>query len=363
MPGNHDINWDACEAYFKSCAADEEEPLPPFFPKWKHYQNLLKDFYPETLPPFTVETPWSWFELEELKVVVAGLNSTMSEIHELDESDPLITSGKYGHFGRVGEDQLRWFAERLETYKAQGWLRLGVVHHNFKPDPSGDEENLRDADLLENVLGPQLNLLLHGHKHVSNHSLMNNGVLVLATGSASVTADANPPEVPCQYQMIRIGPELVQRWPRGYVAAQRRWTADPSQSESGDDYKVEHEVRLESVHGTFPGLKATESTWIQKQYLSHLDTDSDGIPDAAELVLGLDPLEGRRFPLLGNRMLDRVVQICKLRNPNANTTIIQGLNPFSGYLLVTIRRCGLHTTISHRRFRVGAHDRSTGKIH
>jgi hypothetical protein len=45
--------------------------------------------------------------------VVTGLNSTVSEIHDIPKKDKnyqrLIASKEYGHFGRVGEAQLWWF--------------------------------------------------------------------------------------------------------------------------------------------------------------------------------------------------------------------------------------------------------------
>ena len=93
--------------------------------------------------------------MPDLGVVVAGLNSTMAESHL--EAD---------HYGWVGEDQLRWFADRLDAYRRQGWLRLAAIHHNVVRGAVLDEENLRDADDLDRWLGgPVVNLLLHGHTH------------------------------------------------------------------------------------------------------------------------------------------------------------------------------------------------------
>jgi hypothetical protein len=59
--------------------------------------------------------------VEEPKIVIAGLNSTLAEIHDLPEADPLhqelVRSGRFGHFGWVGEAQLRWFAQQLRPYQ------------------------------------------------------------------------------------------------------------------------------------------------------------------------------------------------------------------------------------------------------
>jgi len=80
--------------------------------------------------------------MTDLRVVVAGLNSTMAESH-LDDD----------HYGWVGEDQLRWFAEGLRRYRNEGWLVLGAVHHNAVRKAVEDDENLRDADDLDRILG------------------------------------------------------------------------------------------------------------------------------------------------------------------------------------------------------------------
>lgn len=90
IPGNHDINRDDCIAYFSTCKSDETDPQPPFWPKWRHYVNLFHHFYRDCADiKFTESEPWTFFEMAELKLVVAGLNSTMRESHrEDDHYDP-----------------------------------------------------------------------------------------------------------------------------------------------------------------------------------------------------------------------------------------------------------------------------------
>lgn len=93
---------------------------PTFFPKWRHFVAACEEFYARAAGvSFSPDEPWTLFEMPELAVVVAGLNSTMAESHRDDD-----------HYGWVGEQQLRWFAERLATYRERGWLRLAAVHHN-----------------------------------------------------------------------------------------------------------------------------------------------------------------------------------------------------------------------------------------
>ncbi|MGH8899813.1 MAG: pentapeptide repeat-containing protein [Egibacteraceae bacterium] len=144
VPGAHDVNRKACEAYFSRCDADEEEPVPPFWPKWRHFSAMVHEFYrDEPSVRFEVDEPWTLFEMPDLRVVVAGLNSTITESHRDEDHD-----------GHVGQAQLRWFAERLATFEERGWLRIGVVHHH----------PLRDAEDVERILAPRLNLVLHGQE-------------------------------------------------------------------------------------------------------------------------------------------------------------------------------------------------------
>lgn len=108
-----------------------------------------------------------------------------------------------------GRVQLRWFQQKLEAAKKQGLFRIGVVHHNVQRGAAADDENLRDADRLDQFLGSSLNLLLHGHTHNSKIGWMNPHLPVLSTGSAALTKDARPEEVPNQYQIIRIWPDRL----------------------------------------------------------------------------------------------------------------------------------------------------------
>ncbi|MCP4698761.1 MAG: hypothetical protein GY862_18205, partial [Gammaproteobacteria bacterium] len=76
---------------------------------------LHEDLHLEQDIRFTEETPWTFFEIPDLRIAVAGLNSTMRESHREED-----------HYGEVGKTQLQWFAERLEEYKRRGWFRIGA---------------------------------------------------------------------------------------------------------------------------------------------------------------------------------------------------------------------------------------------
>jgi len=148
VPGRHDVNRMACQAYFAEQESREAEPVPPYYPKWHQFAQAFRDFYAGTSDAtFTPDEPWTLFEMRDLAVVVAGLNSTMAETHR--EAD---------QYGQVGESQLRWFASRLADFRARGWLRLAAVYHG--PGTGG----LRDEQALGELLGEtvRVSMLLHG---------------------------------------------------------------------------------------------------------------------------------------------------------------------------------------------------------
>ncbi|HET7444270.1 MAG TPA: HAD family hydrolase [Solirubrobacterales bacterium] len=242
VPGNHDVNWKLCEAYFLQEEASEGKPRVPYWPKWSPYAQMFDEFFSEHADiTFTEEEPWSFWELSDLKLVVAGLNSTYLESHR-----------KGDHFGHVGERQLRAIADRLGEYQKCGWFRLGVVHHNVSRGPVNDDENLRDAELLGELLGPSLNLLLHGHTHSSGMSwLGQEGLPVISTGSAALSAEARPGEVPNQFQLVRLEAGGLTRWTRSYAPERRRWIADPRSSQDGNDWRVKYEISFASTGATF----------------------------------------------------------------------------------------------------------------
>ncbi|MEU6778840.1 TIR domain-containing protein [Nonomuraea angiospora] len=144
LPGPRDVTKAAASAYFMTCEADDVSPQPPYWPKWRHFAGLFGEVY-QGLDDrvFDGGQPWTLFEVPDLKVVVAGLNSTMAMSHL--ERDA---------YAQLGEAQAAWFAERLRPYEEGAWLRLGAIGH-----PPGE---LRDAPTFERLLTHRLNLLFHG---------------------------------------------------------------------------------------------------------------------------------------------------------------------------------------------------------
>ncbi|MFM8330663.1 MAG: metallophosphoesterase family protein, partial [Candidatus Methylumidiphilus sp.] len=241
IAGNHDINWHLCEAYFKNCTARRKEPLKPYWEKWEFYAQFFQDFYQdEPHISFTAETPWTLFAMPELKLVVAGLNSTMAESHQ--EKD---------HYGHLGEPQLRWFQEQLQQYQQQGWFRIAALHHNLRRGPIQDDENLRDFEDFKKYLGSLVNLVVHGHTHDGKADWLSNTVPILATGSAAVKVPQRPEETPNQYQIIQLGPDYYQRWTRSYYPKDKAWGGDNRATDKLDGWHKKVNVSFADIQAVF----------------------------------------------------------------------------------------------------------------
>ena len=204
VPGERDVNLAACRSYFEACEAEEVAPTSPYWPKWRFFEAMFTSMYRES--GFAVGQEWSLFPVTDLKVVVAGLNSTISFSHLEHERQ-----------GLLGAAQADWFGRHLARYQQQGWLRIGVVHHNpveEMPDPVlgiSDPENIH-------AVSAYLNLLLHGHGTKDTVTYLNSGGHALSTGSPR-------PGETVRYQVLQLGHDTIRVQRRAYLASQRRWVS------------------------------------------------------------------------------------------------------------------------------------------
>jgi WD40 repeat protein len=212
VPGSRDFNHTLCRNYFAEQEEEGAEPLAPYFPKWKWFAEAMTEFYGDA-DVFTPDEPWTLFEMPELSLVVAGINSTMAESH--------LT-----HYGWAGDDQLRWFGRRLRESRDRKVLRLVAMHHDA----------LRDARSFKTSIAEQgaANLLLLGGGSGPHSS----GVPALSAG------DASDGDRPGRYQLITVRRDAYARHAREYATDQRRWIG------YGDVSRVRHNLRY--VDATFP---------------------------------------------------------------------------------------------------------------
>ena len=192
VPGSRDVNHTACRNYF----ADQEEegatPVLPYFPKWKYFAKAMTDFYGDA-DVFTPDEPWTLFEMPELRLVVAGMNSTFAESH-LD------------HYGWLGDDQLSWFARRLRVFYGRGWLRLGAIHDCMARD-------LAPINQMSDAMG-MVKVLFHGG---GDEPYQLGEMLPLSAGAAGGG------DRPARYQLMALRRDGYTRQVREYARDQHRW--------------------------------------------------------------------------------------------------------------------------------------------
>ncbi|MEO3743333.1 TIR domain-containing protein [Plantactinospora sp. B5E13] len=312
VPGPRDITRAASRAYFATCEADDVDPQPPYWPKWRHYARLFDEVYQGLDEPiFDSEQPWTLYAVPDLQVVVAGLNSTMADSHR-DED----------HYGHLGEAQASWFAQWLRPYQQTGWLRLGVMAHtpgDVDPYPVAPgavaETALRDGTTFGRLVAPMLNLLVSGATAPGNTDDRDLPLAPAVTGGRA--------------QVLRIGATGLTRWVLGrddrYDAGEeipRRWS------------------RVEATFGTtgptqVPGQRGSgpgEATGVGAAG-PELAPDRGGyrVDDPDQVV---DPVE---------ELLDRITEVCEARHDRVLIRRIDGRRAEGErpHLFVTYREDGV----------------------
>ncbi len=316
IPGNHDVHRKECLRYFERCVESGETIVPPWFPKWQQYAAAFGEFY-KYVPGvrFTPDEPWSLFEIPELEVVVAGLNSTFVDGPDwpTDGSLPNLPDNlRPKHAGWCGEKQLRWFAEKLGSPEYHGWLHVGAVHHNLERGARTDDENLRDSEDFERVLGSHLHLVMHGHTHRARFGQVRDKFPWFATGSAGLKQDIRPYGVPNQYQFLILNPEGVRIRARFYMPDEKEWADETryKQAYRAGIKEVSHSWR--DVRRLIPPVPAFAQA-ATKGWDKGL---SDDLDEAFERrVFRPSKFKESESPIRPDDFLSTVAECCRLRFP------------------------------------------------
>ncbi|GAA2408329.1 hypothetical protein GCM10010191_16050 [Actinomadura vinacea] len=298
VPGTHDVTRAACQAYFSSCEADDIDPQPPYWPKWRHFSGLFKEFY-QGLDSLIFDSaqPWTLFPVPDLKVVVAGFNSTLPQSHRPED-----------RYGQVGQAQAAWFTERLRHFEGEGWLRLGALEHGLIP---GEPGVLRDADTVDSLLGGHVNLFFQGtESEFGAIPLMPSGV----------------PSVPAlgagRHQVLVLKRDGLERWTAQDAARRGPERLDATWTKAIGTFPAPpQETEPERPVGPTPELGEGPSG------------NGGGPVDPAP-----DPTE---------RLLDRISEACETRFEKANIRRIDADPP---HLLLAHMEDGFV-----RQYRIGAH--------
>ncbi|GAA2664558.1 MULTISPECIES: trypsin-like peptidase domain-containing protein [Actinosynnema] len=232
VPGAHDVNRKACKAYFDTAEADDETPVPPFWPKWKQFAAAFDRFYDGHSPTFTADEPWTLFEVPDLSVVVAGFNSTTADTHERATAE-------------LGRDQVSRFRTWLDGFREHDRLRLGAVHRETP-------ESTWRADL---------------------HHLF----------SAPTTNDG--------YQLVSFDPTRTTRQARRF--AHGRWTGDTRISPTGAAWRVTERRRPDPAQDSPPppSGNAFFGRVVEATRFAHPDASTVPHPEKSYLRVGL-PIPG-----------------------------------------------------------------------
>jgi len=105
--------------------------------------------------------------------------------------------------GECGKAQLDRLAAQLTRTKADGLVRLVMIHHPPLPGMAPPRRALEDAQELAEVLGRcGAELVIHGHNHTLS-SVMHGGIPVLGVASASARRSYGA-EPPARYNLLTI---------------------------------------------------------------------------------------------------------------------------------------------------------------
>lgn len=299
VPGSSDLTRLACKAHFDLCAADDVVPQPPYWPKWRHFSRAFTELYRD-IDGVTFESsqPWTLYAVPDLRVVIAGLNSTIAETHRPQDCH-----------GMLGEAQAAWFAEQLRPFAEQGWLRLAAVGH--------DPGVLRDSPATAQLLSGRVNLLLHGQS----------GRDLESPSGGPGPGDGRWPAPLLTIPADRTGePELVQLTADGLT----RWRAVNA---TGEPEPVRHV--WQSAATTFP-----PGSWSQ------LSGDAPADLPSARQRPGDD---ARRVASPVEQLLDQITEVVEATRPNARIRRIESADG-PPHLLITQFQEGF----GHQR-RVAAH--------
>lgn len=315
VPGNNDVSQRACQAYFANCEADEIKPMPPYWPKWRHFHRLFEELY-QGLDDLVFDShqPWTLFPMPDLQVVVAGINSTINDSHLLKD-----------HYGWIGEAQAAWFAHRLRPFEDEGWLRIGTMRHAPPRSDSvagTDPELLRDASTLDRLLGRQLNLLVCGPAPAGCE------IGTLPSGLTVI-----PPAGPTRFQLLQLTAAGLVRWAGSehLEGTETGVSADPKADHPAQANKGPERLQRQwhAVGGTF--VPAVTDAGGRDLPASGRRPDGFAVPVKASV----DPRseqEERGDPVVA--LLDRIAEVCETQYDNAKIRRIDGKPP---YLVVTYR--------------------------
>lgn len=236
VPGNHDVYWADC----KRAEIDLEEENANFSAeelherfnsiKLQNYKKFLEDFYGTLQSQKVIELGHDGFiyNLDDLKLSVAGLNSSELESHRKED-----------HRGWLSEEQAQSLMDYWHKGDLNSWIKIIAIHHNpAQTIPENVEAGLKYLNNLEkegklksedmqrfasDAVGFEgagnlkrvaedcnVQLILHGHHHASDqgnwswHGKQIGNTNILSAGSWGLNPDQLPEDQTNSLQLILL---------------------------------------------------------------------------------------------------------------------------------------------------------------
>jgi 3',5'-cyclic AMP phosphodiesterase CpdA len=268
VPGNHDVYWVACKRaeldQEESNFSDEELRKRINSEKFENFEKFLEGFYGIPQDQIGVDLNYDGFiyNLDDLKLSVAGLNSSEIESHRTED-----------HRGSLSEGQAQSLMNKWHEDKLNSWLKIIAIHHNPAPTvPQNVRDGIKYLEKLEedgklksedvqrfasDAVGFEgrenlkrvaedcrVQLILHGHHHAAEQEAwtwrgQQSGITnILSAGSWGLIPDELPKNQPNNLQLILLNPvkKELRSWTLVYdprvrtegIVALGNFTSDPA---------------------------------------------------------------------------------------------------------------------------------------
>lgn len=186
--GNHDVDWNITKLYEQYKSEPDE------------IRNVAKNSYRTIATSVaqhntTIAPNWT----ETGPAPLSGIVETDDFIAFVLNSAICCTHDQEIPHGKLSDEQINWFGEKTEQYKAKNKWKIVLMHHhphNYAYHiPSLDISTLEEGSVFSDIAGSTgINLILHGHRHhpraeTVQKSHWRNGVTFICGGSLSVNAE------------------------------------------------------------------------------------------------------------------------------------------------------------------------------
>jgi predicted phosphodiesterase len=355
VPSNHDINRNVCQGSRLLSEPENQEFKPPYFAKFKYYEEFFSRFYqmmsfPKNIVPYTFKEDQLFvnYYFPDEGILFSGLNSCIDEC----EKEP--------HYGNITISQLQRAIDEINDFDPKTeMLRVCLMHHNFNRSSNNDEENLIDADELKPLLiKAKFQLILHGHQHIPRHEITGKGnysINVLATGSAGLDSETIP-DNSRRYQIIDIERNAVKVYRRFFDSQAIHTTGrgcwkpdlDPSQNAiyeefvlstglyenkigdiaekpktifSGEGLKILYEYTIPETHPC-PGANISDLDWALVEKYARKVSPSllDEISNKEDVLLRLGLYS--QIPYQDGPAFHKSAVLCFCLSPDKFTTVL-----------------------------------------